>query len=116
MIFAMSNVGLPGTAGFVGEFMVILSAFQASFWIAFFAAMTLILGAAYTLWMYKRVFFGSVASPDVAGLTDINAMEKLYLMILACGVLFIGIYPLPLLNMFHATIGHLLQISLVSKI
>ncbi len=116
MIFAMSNVGLPGTAGFVGEFMVILSAFQASFWVAFFAAMTLILGASYTLWMYKRVFFGSVTSAGVDSLTDINMMERLYLMILAAGVLFLGIYPMPLLNMLHATTGHLLQLSLVSKL
>jgi NADH-quinone oxidoreductase subunit M len=116
MIFAMSNVGLPGTAGFVGEFMVILSAFKASFWVAFFAAMTLILGASYTLWMYKRVFFGAPVNPKIENLTDINGMEKLYLMILAAGVLLIGIYPLPLLNMLHATVGHLLQISLVSKL
>lgn len=116
MIFAMSNVGLPGTAGFVGEFMVILSSFQASFWVAFFAAMTLVLGASYTLWMYKRVFFGAPANTKIENLTDINGMEKLYLMILAAGVLLIGVYPLPLLNMLHATVGHLLQVSLVSKL
>lgn len=116
MLFAMSNVGLPGTAGFVGEFMVILSAFKANFWITVVAGSILILAASYTLWMYKRVFFGSVASPGVAGLHDINGMERTIFILLAIGVVFIGVYPIPLLNMMHATIGHLLQICLVSKV
>lgn len=116
MLFAMSNVGLPGTAGFVGEFMILLSAFKASFWITAIAGSILILGASYTLWMYKRVFFGAVASPGVAGLHDINGMERTIFILLAIGVIFIGVYPMPLLNMMHATVGHLLQVSLISKI
>jgi NADH-quinone oxidoreductase subunit M len=116
MLFAMSNAGLPGTSGFVGEFMIILSSFQASFWITFAAASTLILGAAYTLWMYKRVFFGAPANEHIANLKDINWGEKILFILLSTGILFIGIYPLPLLNMMHGTIGHLLTLSLQSKL
>lgn len=116
MLFAMSNAGLPGTSGFVGEFMIILSSFQTSFWIAFAAASTLILGAAYTLWMYKRVFFGVPANDHIANLQDINFGEKTLFILLALGVLVIGIYPLPLLNMMHATVGHLLTLSLHTKL
>ncbi len=116
MLFAMSNVGLPGTSGFVGEFMIILSAFKASFWITTFAASTLVLGATYTLWMYKRVFFGSIASPAVAQLKDISRGESTLFILLAIATLFIGIYPLPLLNMMHATVGHLLTESLQTKL
>jgi NADH-quinone oxidoreductase subunit M len=116
MIFSLSNVGMPGTSGFVGEFFVILSAFKANFWIAFLAALTLILGAAYTLWMYKRVFFGKVTSEAVATLKPIEPAEFMALVILAFCVIFIGVYPQPLLNVFHASIGHLLDISLVSKL
>ncbi|HFC54375.1 MAG TPA: NADH-quinone oxidoreductase subunit M, partial [Gammaproteobacteria bacterium] len=93
VLFAMANSGLPGTSGFVGEFMVILSAFKADFWIAFVAALTLIVGAAYTLWMVKRVFFGEVANDNVAKLKDINAREFVILSTLAAAVLFFGIYP-----------------------
>lgn len=116
MVFAMSNVGLPGTSGFVGEFMVILSAFKANFWIALLCASTLILGAAYTLWMYKQVFFGSVTSERVMALKDIRGFDVTALGVLAFVVLFFGIYPEPILNVFHASIGHLLQISLQSKL
>jgi NADH-quinone oxidoreductase subunit M len=116
MLFAMSNAGLPGTSGFVGEFMIILSSFKASFWIAFAAASTLILGAAYTLWMYKRVFFGAPANEQIAHLKPINVGEKTLFSLLSLGILFIGIYPLPLLNMMHATVGHLLTLSLQTKL
>lgn len=116
MIFSLSNVGMPGTSGFIGEFFVILSAFKANFWIAFLAALTLILGAAYTLWMYKRVFFGKVVSDSVANLKPIEPAEFMALAILAFFVLFIGVYPQPLLNVFHASIGHLLELSMVTKV
>ncbi len=112
MLFAMSNVGLPGTAGFVGEFMVIMSAFQAHFWVAFVAALTLILASAYTLWMYKRVFFGPIVSDEVATMQDIHWLETINYVLLAIGVFFIGLYPAPILNVLHATVGHILSISL----
>ncbi len=116
MVFAMSNVGLPGTSGFVGEFMIILSTFKASFWVTLIAAFTLVVGAAYTLWMYKRVFFGPVVNKEVAELRDVNLMECTVFGLLALPVFFIGIYPEPLLNLFHASVGHLLQISTTSKL
>ncbi len=112
MLFAMSNVGLPGTAGFVGEFMVITSAFQAHFWVAFIAALTLILSASYTLWMYKRVFFGPVANEHVRVMKDITWIEKTNYILLAVGVFGLGLYPAPVLNVLHVTIGHLLSQSL----
>ncbi len=116
MIFAMSNVGLPGTAGFVGEFMILLSTFKASFWVTLFAASTLVIGSAYTLWMYKRVFFGDVVSPGVAALKDTGWVDTLILSLLAIVVLWLGVYPEPLLNVLHATIGHLLQITTQSRL
>lgn len=109
VFFAMANAGLPGTSGFVGEFMVILAAFQADFWLAFLAATTLILGAAYTLWMVKRVFFGEVANDNVAALTDINAREMFILGVLAVIVLVIGLWPAPLLDIMHASVEQLLM-------
>lgn len=116
VFFAMANAGLPGTSGFVGEFMVILAAFQANFWYAFFAATTLILGAAYTLWMVKRVMFGEVANDNVAQLTDINRREFLMLSSLAIIVLAIGLWPAPLTEVMHASVEHLLTQISQSKI
>ena len=116
MLFAMANVGLPGTSGFVGEFMILLSTFKASFWITLFAATTLILSACYTLWMFKRVFFGEVKSDAVAALKDINGSETIVLSILAAFVLFLGVYPEPLLQLLHASVGHLLEISHHTKL
>lgn len=116
MLFAMANAGLPGTSGFVGEFLVIISSFEASFWIAFFAAMTLILGAAYTLWMYKRVIFGRVANDEVEHLKDINSREQSILMILAITVLLFGLWPAPILDTLDATLRHLLSQVLMSKV
>lgn len=116
VLFAMANAGLPGTAGFVGEFMVILSAFKANFWLAFIAATTLILGAAYTLWMVKRVIYGEVGSEKVAALKDINSREFLFLGILAVMVLVVGLYPAPLLEVMEATVQHLLAHIGVSKL
>ncbi len=109
VLFAMANAGLPGTSGFVGEFMVILSAFKANFWIAFLAATTLIFGAAYTLWMVKRVIFGDIANDNVAKLTDINRREFFVLGSLAAVVLLVGIWPAPLLEVMHSSVDHLIQ-------
>lgn len=108
MLFAMANAGLPGTSAFVGEFTVILGAMQANFWYAFAAASTLIFGAAYTLWMYKRVIFGAIANEHVAKLTDITLREKLIFTILAITVLGMGLYPLPFSEMMHASVNDLL--------
>lgn len=108
MLFAMANAGLPGTSGFVGEFMVIMSTMKISFWYAFFAALTLILGAAYTLWMYKRVIFGQVANNAVEELQDISKREFVLLAILAILVLWFGVYPFPLTEVMHATVDQLL--------
>jgi len=108
MLFAMANSGLPGTSGFVGEFMVILGAVKANFWYAFAAATTLIFGAAYTLWMYKRVIFGAVANHHVAELTDLNLREKVIFAILALTVLGMGLYPLPFSEIMHVSVNDLL--------
>ena len=116
MLFAMANAGLPGTSGFVGEFLVILSSFEANFWIAFFAAITLILGAAYTLWMYKRVMFGDVANDEVAELKDINSREQSILLILAITVLIFGIWPAPLLDAMDASLKHLVLQVMTGKL
>jgi NADH-quinone oxidoreductase subunit M len=116
MLFAMANSGLPGTSGFVGEFLVILGSYQASFWIAFLAATILILGAAYTLWLYKRVIFGDVANDNVAGLDDINSRETLILLLLAIAVLLFGLWPAPIFETMHPTITHLFEHSLQSKV
>jgi NADH-quinone oxidoreductase subunit M len=109
VLFALANAGLPGTSGFVGEFFVILGSFQANFWFAFLAATTLILGAAYTLWLVKRVVFGEVANEGVAGLTDIGGREFLVLGILAVAVLLVGLWPAPLVDAMEASLGHLLD-------
>ena len=116
MLFSMANSGLPGTSGFVGEFMVILSAFQYDFWIAFLAAMTLILGAAYTLWMYKRVVFGDIANDNVAKLEDVNAREKWILAALALTVLVFGLWPAPLLEVMEPAVIDLLNHVMQSKL
>ncbi|MBL8439435.1 MAG: NADH-quinone oxidoreductase subunit M [Zoogloeaceae bacterium] len=109
MLFAMANSGLPGTSGFVGEFMVALGAVQFNFWVAFAATTTLILGAAYTLWMYKRVVFGAVGNHHVEELEDLNGREFLFLGILALCVLAMGIYPFPFTEVMHASVADLLQ-------
>ena len=116
VFFAMANSGLPGTSGFVGEFMVILAALKANFWVAFIAATTLIFGAAYTLWMVKRVFYGEVANHNVAQLKDLNQREFLILGILAALVLGFGVYPKPLTDLTHATAAQFLQHMAVSKL
>ncbi len=116
VFFAMSNAGLPGTSGFVGEFMVILAAFKASFWIAFLAATTLILGAAYTLWMVKRVFYGEIKNDNVKALQDLNQRELFIMSILAVAVLALGLYPAPLVDVMHASVDNLLHHIAQSKL
>jgi NADH-quinone oxidoreductase subunit M len=104
MLFAMANCGLPATSGFVGEFMVILAAVHFNFWIGLLAATALILGAAYTLWMYKRVIFGAVANSHVRDLKDIGGREFLMLGILAVATLYMGLYPKPFVDVMHASV------------
>ncbi len=116
VFFAMANSGLPGTSGFVGEFMVILSSFKANFWFAFLAGSTLILGAAYTLWMIKRVIYGDIGNEKVAALTDINRREFFFLLLLALMVLLIGLWPAPLLDVMEASANNLLQQMMHSKL
>jgi NADH-quinone oxidoreductase subunit M len=116
IFFSMANCGLPGTSGFVGEFMVILGTIQVNFWYAALAATTLIFGAAYTLWMYKRVVFGKIANDHVAELHDINSREFLVLLVLAVLVLGMGIYPLPVTEVMHASVENLLAHVAHSKL
>ena len=116
VLFAMANAGLPGTSGFVGEFFVILGAFAREPWIAAVAALTLIFGAAYTLWMVKRVVYGAVASPQVAALTDVNAREAGALWALAIMTLWVGVWPNPILEVMRASIDHLLAHISVTKL
>ena len=116
VLFSMANAGLPGTSGFVGEFMVIIASFKANFWYAFLAASTLILGAAYTLWMVKRVLYGEVANDNVAALKDLNSREFLVLAILAVAVLLLGVWPAPLVDMMNTSIEQLLAQIAQSKL
>ena len=116
VLFALANSGLPGTSGFVGEFLVILASFKANVWYAFFAGTTLVLGAAYTLWLVKRVIFGEVANDKVAALKDINGREFLVLGALAIAVLLVGLWPAPLLDVMRATTQHLAEQLLISKV
>ncbi len=116
LLFGMANSGLPATSGFVGEFLVILGAFQVNHWYAAIAALTLIFGAAYTLWMYKRVIFGKVTNEKVKGLTDINARETMLLATLAIAVLAMGIWPFPFLEVLHVSVDNILSLASVSKL
>ncbi len=116
LLFAMANCGLPGTAGFVGEWMVILAAIQYNFWVGLLAASALIFGAAYTLWMFKRVYLGDVANDDVAQLQDINGREFLMLGLLACAVLWMGVYPKPFTDVMDASVTQLLKHIAISKL
>jgi NADH-quinone oxidoreductase subunit M len=116
LLFAMANCGLPGTAGFVGEWMVILGAIQFDFWVGMAAASALIFGAAYTLWMFKRVYLGPVANDDVKSLKDINGREILMLSLLAIAVLYMGIYPKPFTDVMDASVLDLLAHVAASKL
>jgi NADH-quinone oxidoreductase subunit M len=116
VLFAMANAGLPGTSGFVGEFMVVIASFKANVWFAFFAATTLVLGAAYTLWMVKRVVYGEVGNKNVAVLKDLNRRELLVLGVLAASVLLIGLWPAPLVDMMSSTVDQLIGQIAQSKL
>lgn len=116
LLFAMANAGLPGTAGFVGEWMVILAAVKANFWLGFGAASALIFGAAYTLWMFKRVYLGPVANDNVKNLKDINNREFLMLALLAVAVLYMGIYPKPFTDVMDTSVAELLRHVALSKL
>jgi NADH-quinone oxidoreductase subunit M len=116
MMFSMANAGLPGTSGFVGEFMVILGSIKSNFWIAFWAASTLVIGAVYTLWMYKRVIFGPVVNDKVATLKDISGFELSSYILLAIMVLAMGVYPKPMLSYIHQTVSHTLAQADKSKL
>lgn len=116
VLFAMSNSGLPGTSGFVGEFMVVIASFRANFWFAFLAATTLILGAAYSLWLVKRVVFGDIGNEQVAKLKDINAREAIILGSLAVAVLVLGLWPAPLIEVMQKTLENLVAHVAVSKL
>jgi len=116
MLFSMANAGLPGTSGFVGEFLVIPAAVKLNFWIAFLAALSLILGAAYTLWMYKRVIYGEVANARVAALADLNRREFWLLGVLAAAVLVLGVWPKPFVDVMHVSVTDLLAHVARSKL
>ena len=116
VLFSLANSGLPGTSGFVGEFLVILASFKANFWYAFLAGLTLILGAAYTLWLVKRVIFGAVANHHVAELKDLNAREFVILGGLALAVLAVGLWPAPLTEVMQTTVRHLVEQIATSKL
>jgi len=116
MLFSMANCGLPATSGFVGEFMVIMGAMKFNFWIAFLAATTLVFGAAYTLWMYKRVIFGAVGNAQVAALKDANPRELVFLVLLAVAVLWLGVHPAPFTEIMHASVNDLLRHIAASKL
>ncbi len=116
VLFAMGNAGLPGTSGFVGEFMIILASFHADFWLAALAATTMILGAAYTLWMIKRVVFGPVANQEVGELADVDRREMVVLGILAVSVIALGVWPGPLVEVMHPTVDKLVAQVTSSKL
>ena len=116
LLFTMANCGLPGTAGFVGEWMVILAAVKANFWIGLLAASALIFGAAYSLWMYKRVYLGAVGNDNVKNLVDLNAREFVVMAVLAVAVLFMGVYPKPFTDVMDASVADLLRHVAVSKL
>jgi NADH-quinone oxidoreductase subunit M len=116
VFFGMANCGLPGTAGFIGEWMVILGAVKFNFWIGSLAATALILGAAYTLWMIKRVYFGDVTNDNVRGLVEINGREFLMLAVLAVATLAMGLYPKPFTDVMHVSVTELIRHVSVSKL
>jgi len=115
MIFCLSNIGVPGTSGFVGEFMILLSLFKANFWVLMIAASAVVLSCAYTLWMFRQVFLGPL-NPDLKQIKEINWIETINLIVLGVMVIYLGVYPGQVLNMFHATAGHLLQLGLATKL
>ncbi len=115
MLFALSNLGLPGTSGFVGEFLIFLSLFKANFWVLLVSGTAIVLSAVYTLWMYRQIFFDTPKNNQVENLREVNAIEWINLIILSAMIIFLGVYPQIALQLFHATTEHLLQLSLISK-
>jgi NADH-quinone oxidoreductase subunit M len=115
VFFAMANAGLPGTSGFVGEFMVIMASMKENFWIAFIAATTLILGASYSLWLIKRVFYGDVSNAAVAKLSDINSREFLILGVLASLIILVGVYPKIISDITNSTVLQFIELVSFSK-
>ena len=111
VVYAMANVGLPFTSGFVGEFMVILSSFRGSFWVALLGATSLVIGAVYTLWMVKRVFYGPVKNEKIAALKDVRGFDLIVFAALGACIIILGVYPAPMLNMMHASVGNLLHLA-----
>jgi NADH-quinone oxidoreductase subunit M len=116
VFFGMANCGLPATSGFVGEWMVILGTVKFNFWLGALAATTLVFGAAYTLWMVKRVYFGAVANDNVRSLTDVNSREFVMLAVLAIAVLWMGVYPKPFTDVMHVSVTELLKHVAISKL
>jgi NADH-quinone oxidoreductase subunit M len=116
ILFAMANCGLPATAGFVGEWMVILATVKTNFWLGLLAATALVFGAAYTLWMVKRVYLGPVGNDNVKALTDINAREFVMLAVLAIAVLWMGVYPKPFTDVMNASVANFLKQVQASKL
>ncbi|HLW73788.1 MAG TPA: NADH-quinone oxidoreductase subunit M, partial [Gammaproteobacteria bacterium] len=116
VLFAMANCGLPGTSGFVGEWMVILTAMRANFWVAFGAAFTLFLGAAYSLWLVKRVIYGPIGNDHVKEMKDVNQRELIVLVLCAVPVILIGVWPAPLLDVMHATVTNLVHQVVQTKL
>jgi NADH-quinone oxidoreductase subunit M len=116
MLFCMANAGLPGTSGFVGEFMVILGSIKVGFWVTFWAATTLITAASYNLWMYKRVIFGKIANDKVAALKDLSPFELSAYILLALMVIAMGVYPDPLLEYVHQSVTHTLTLASQTKL
>jgi NADH-quinone oxidoreductase subunit M len=116
VLFALANTGLPATSGFVGEFLVILASFKANFWYAFLAATSLVLGAAYTLWLVKRVMFGPVANDHVAHMEDLNIREFIILFVLAILVLLLGVWPHPLTGAMETSLHHLVDQVMIHKV
>ena len=115
MIFVLSNVGLPGTAGFVGEFMVLVSAVQTNFWVALLAGLTLVLSASYSLFMFKRVFYGPITQANIEKLEDISPHQYIALSLMVIGIFFIGLYPQPLIKIMDKSIANLVQLALQAK-
>ena len=116
LLFTMANCGLPGTAGFVGEWMVILAAVKANFWIGLAAATALIWGAAYSLWMFKRVYLGPVGNENVKALLDIGRREFFIMAVLAVAVLYMGVYPRPFTDVMDASVAELLKHVALTKL
>ncbi|MFT4134856.1 proton-conducting transporter membrane subunit, partial [Labrys sp. (in: a-proteobacteria)] len=116
MVFTMANVGLPGTSGFVGEFLTLVGAFSTNTWVAFFATFGVILSAAYALWLYRRVVYGALEKPSLAGIADLTGREFIILAPLVLLTIYFGVYPKPILNMSEAAVTHLIQAAKAASV